>query len=204
MVRESYKINHDPCELRGGPLDILGADSATNLRGFRRFRQDWGISWDLFFELNQAKPQLSLAIDASLAKPLRNLRFPFTADEDSLPRRNLQRGLRLALPSGESVAEALGEAPVNMNLSDLTGIKEAFEHNTPLWYYILKEAEIKNQGKTLGPVGSRIVLETFVGILLEDGHSYLRQNPLWRPPSGPEFGMPEFIQVVNGSRRVGP
>ena len=41
-------------------------------------------------------------------------------------------------------------------------------------------------GQTLGPVGSRIVAEVFIGLLEGDRMSYLRENPEWTPtlPSG--------------------
>ena len=39
---------------------------------------------------------------------------------------------------------------------------------TPLWYYILKEAQVRRNGEALGPVGSRIVAEVFVGLVHGD------------------------------------
>ena len=67
--------------------------------------------------------------------------------------------------------------------------------NTPLWYYILREAEYLGVGRApegasaafggqcLGPVGSRIVTETFVGLLWNDPQSLLRRWPLFKPMS---------------------
>ena len=64
---------------------------------------------------------------------------------------------------------------------------------TPLWYYILREAEYFgfdriDEGPTagfgghhLGPVGSRIVVETFIGLLWHDTTSYLRRWPGFAP-----------------------
>jgi hypothetical protein len=40
--------------------------------------------------------------------------------------------------------------------------------STPLFFYILKEAEVMEHGLRLGPVGARIVGEVFVGLLKED------------------------------------
>jgi Animal haem peroxidase len=78
---------------------------------------------------------------------------------------------------------------------------DQFQDNTPLWYYILREAEHygtwqpgntratpwKDRGKTdifgghhLGPIGSTIILETFLGLLLGDPGSYIHQAG-WRP-----------------------
>ena len=46
-------------------------------------------------------------------------------------------------------------------------------NKTPLWYYILREAAVIGGGNQLGPVGARIVAETFVRILKRDASSYL-------------------------------
>jgi hypothetical protein len=47
------------------------------------------------------------------------------------------------------------------------------DRSTPLWYYILKEAEVLENGLRLGPVGSRIVGEVFIGVLQADPDSFL-------------------------------
>ncbi len=53
--------------------------------------------------------------------------------------------------------------------------------STPLWYYVLKEAEVVEGGTRLGPVGARIVGEVFVGLLKADRDSYLADAPNWKP-----------------------
>jgi hypothetical protein len=50
-------------------------------------------------------------------------------------------------------------------------------------YYVLKEAEVRANGNTLGEVGSRIVCETIIGLLLFDRGSYLHQRG-WDPADG--------------------
>ena len=55
---------------------------------------------------------------------------------------------------------------------------------TPLWYYILKEAEVQANGDSLGEVGSRIVNETIIGQLRADSTSYLNRTPDWDPSMG--------------------
>ena len=37
---------------------------------------------------------------------------------------------------------------------------------TPLWYYVLCEAEAREGGIRLGPIGGRIVARTLLGLLL--------------------------------------
>lgn len=64
--------------------------------------------------------------------------------------------------------------------------------NAPLWYYVLREGEYygasdENQegvsfgGQHLGPVGSRIVAETFIGLLWLDKGSFLHSSRGFRP-----------------------
>jgi hypothetical protein len=52
---------------------------------------------------------------------------------------------------------------------------------TPLWYYVLREAAVLNNGNQLGPVGGRIVAETFVRMLKRDNESYLNEPGVFAP-----------------------
>jgi hypothetical protein len=60
-----------------------------------------------------------------------------------------------------------------------------FKGKTPLWYYILKEAEL-NGGSRLGRVGSRIVAETLVGVIKNSRYSILNEHNqfIWYPSYG--------------------
>ena len=60
-------------------------------------------------------------------------------------------------------------------LSELAQFGVGFERSTPLWYYMLKEAEVAG-GARLAGVGARIVGEVFLGLLTLDRNSYLSQN----------------------------
>lgn len=86
-----------------------------------------------------------------------------------------------------------------------------FVNKAPLWYYVLAESqhewrnsipECDTNGAAypvrLGDVGSRIVVETFVGILLDDSHSILRQAPNWKPDIATrgEFDMTDFVRYA--------
>ena len=204
MVRDKYDLNTNKDPGIGGPLPILSNDPKMDLQGFRSFRDDWGIEWGLFFEgFDGLTPQRASRIDTSLAAPLGNLPFPFAADMPSLAARNLVRGWRLSLPSGQALAERLGEKSLSEDELKLGGgklrlsdISDAYLKNAPLWFYILAEAASRgNGGATLGPVGSRIVMETIVGLMWGDGHSFLRQNPNWTPHEKP-FGMIQFIKFA--------
>jgi hypothetical protein len=73
--------------------------------------------------------------------------------------------------------------------------------NAPLWYYVLREAEFFGAteptregaafgGQHLGPVGSRIVAETFVGLLWLDRSSFLHTVRGFRPLDAVTGGKP--------------
>jgi hypothetical protein len=80
----------------------------------------------------------------------------------SLPQRNLLRHLTWSLPSGQDVARAMGIRALGPGeLSELATFGAGFERSTPLWYYILKEAELAG-GTQLTGVGARIVAEASV------------------------------------------
>jgi hypothetical protein len=103
-------------------------------------------------------------------------------EPQSLATRNLIRHITFRIPSGQSVAKAMGERVLAP--SDLADLKEfAMDQRTPLWFYILREAERDGfgQGKHLGPVGGRIVAEVLIGLMEGDSESYLRQDPGWVP-----------------------
>ena len=59
------------------------------------------------------------------------------------------------------------------DLQELAPLGVGFERSTPLWYYVLKEAEVIGDGLHLGPVGGRIVAEVLIGLLQTDPGSYL-------------------------------
>jgi hypothetical protein len=98
----------------------------------------------------------------------------------SLPLRNLMRGRTFSLPWGQRVAAALGAQVLTDEELEIGGL--GFPNGrAPLWYYILKEAEVRNNGEFLGEVGGRIVAEVLLGLLVGDQHSYLSMDPTWRP-----------------------
>jgi hypothetical protein len=98
----------------------------------------------------------------------------------SLAQRNLLRHLTFALPSGQRVAKAMS-LPI-LSKGDLSRLApHGMDDRTPLWFYILREAELVEDGERLGPVGARIVAEVFLGLIEGDKLSYLAQEPDWEP-----------------------
>jgi hypothetical protein len=219
MVRPFYRLNLTrPKPLMIFPVDLKGVpngdkvDATESLQGFRALPDDFGIDWRLFFPETGKKPvthgprdrvQPAYKIDTSLVSPLRKLPFVKGPDPAMLATRNLLRGFQMGLPSGQVLAEAMGEDhPWDRNLKVgkateedhkgnplLTSISAAFDGNAPLWYYVLAEAQQqfedhpddKHTAVHLGPIGGRLVGETFVRLMLDDGQSFLRQAPNWKP-----------------------
>ena len=139
----------------------------------------------MFFDAPGATPaQRSKKIDGKLVRALIQLPVAVTGDceiEDyhSLAVRDLQRGQGVGLPSGEAVARHIGIAPLNAEQVGITSV--GWEGETPLWYYILREADICTGGHRLGPVGGTIVTEVLVGLIDADATSYRRNSRNWQP-----------------------
>ena len=205
MLRPGYVLNE-----QGERAILFGKvpeGFVGNLNGKRRIPPNLVISWRHFFEIPRdvdGSPPANSArrIDTRLAAPLFTLPekiVPPPPSRNSLAERNLLRGKMLGLPSGQEVARQMGvEALSNQELGD----GSSWNGQTPLWFYILKEAENKpNNGERLGAVGGTIVAEVFLGLLRLDKDSYLRQDPSWRPqpPIATEagkFGMGDLLRFA--------
>jgi hypothetical protein len=107
----------------------------------------------------------------------------------------------VGLPSGEAVARELGVEPIGEDEIGLAGVD--WKQETPLWLYVLKEAEVLENGNRLGPVGGRIVGEVLVGIIDADPESFRSVDPSWTPtlPSREpgSFGIADLL-VPAGAR----
>ena len=94
--------------------------------------------------------------------------------------------------SGQAVAAAMGTSVPDDDLG-LAG-------PTPLWHYVLREAEVLEDGHRLGPTGGRIVAEVLIGLLQGDRSSFLRMAPGWRPERPAEepgtFTMPDLLRFA--------
>jgi hypothetical protein len=222
MVRPIYRLNETIPRL--AIFDPEGDNKS--LTGFREFPSNWAVDWNLFFDMGNNAPangagrvQKAYKIDTSLVNPLGSLPPSVASNPSSLAARNLLRGLRMGLPSGQDVARAMGveplrddqlavgkatqnDPPVAKSITALPNFGDEFKGKAPLWYYVLAEAQL--QFKTdatpirLGDVGGRIVMETFAGLLLGDSHSFLSQNPTWTPGK-PDFKMADLIKMAIGS-----
>jgi hypothetical protein len=100
-------------------------------------------------------------------------------DYESLAVRDLQRGVATGLPSGEAIARLVDAQPLDPGE---IGLREyGWQGETPLWYYVLREAEAQQDGELLGEVGALIVGEVLTGIVDHDPGSYRAVDPGWQP-----------------------
>jgi hypothetical protein len=102
--------------------------------------------------------------------------------------RNLVRGKFYDLPSGEAIARAMDVPVVGEPL---------FSEGTPLWYYVLREAEVTTGGAELGPVGGGIVAEVFVDLLRLDGRTNKIKKPMLPDVSGGDFRIGDLLVAAD-------
>jgi len=189
MVRPSYRANFT--SLAGEPFFAIIFDPSQenssdpdDLRGgFRASRRF--IGWQTFFNFGDGNMRPNKLIDTKISTPLFNLPLAAIASGDpptSLPQRNLLRHVTWQLPSGQSIANRMRVPALSGNdLSELKDFGNNLHESTPLWYYILKEAEVMEKGLRLGPVGGRIVGEVIIGLLQLDRNCFLADEPNWKP-----------------------
>jgi hypothetical protein len=208
MVRPSYRANlqgdnrqpffgmiFDPAgEGSPDPVDLRGGARAP-----RRF-----IGWQTFFDFGgpfSADARPNKRIDTIVSTPLFHLPLGTIFNgmpPDSLMQRNLLRCLTWQLPSGQSIAQEMGIPSLSdAELAELQPIRPSFVTATPLFYYILKEAQLREDGLHLGPVGARIVAEVFIGLLQLDPDSYLSVQPDWVPTLPTHDGIPQDFQMID-------
>jgi hypothetical protein len=181
QIRHRYRANlsSDPAPLFPDHL------------GFRPIPPSRRVDWRLFFDGFDGadadavpRAQRAKKIDGKLVRSLIELPVAITGECDvdeyhSLAVRDLERGEGVGLPSGEALARHLGEPPLTR---EEIGVESTnWRGETPLWFYILREANARTDGHRLGPVGGRIVGDVLIGLLDRDPLSYRNAEPTWRP-----------------------
>ena len=200
MIRPEYEMND------AHTRPVFGAEG-HDLRGSRPVPSELQADWSYFFTVpgTSVPDGLNFArlIDTRLALPLHDL--PGTVvPRDILPaftnlaERNLLRGKRLGLPSGQAVAAAMRLQPLTNDQLGLTD--KGWAGGAPLWFYVLKEAELQYGGRHLGEVGGRIVAETILAFLTLDPNSYLHA-PDFSPFSRP-FTVGDFLRFSRTGKRM--
>ena len=209
MVRPSYRANFtggtgDSSDPTANPFfalvfdpnepafsDPVSHDRADLLGGYPAARRY--IGWQTFFDLGDGQVKNNKKIDTTISSVLFTVPLPAIAPHTQtsptvLPQRNLLRQLTWGLPSGQAIARAMRVPRLGAtDLSDIASVYRPFATSTPLWYYILAEAERIAGGLHLGPVGARLVTETLIGLLRADPTSYLNVHPRFKPFLGAEL-----------------
>jgi Animal haem peroxidase len=204
MVRPSYRANlagDDGAAFFGLIFDPAGQGQAdpVDLRGGARAPRRF-IGWQTFFAFDaEVKP--NKRIDTRISTPLFQLPGSAIAGPEgvptALPQRNLLRHVTWGIPSGQAIADRIGvDRLLPGDLQELAQFDLGLDQSTPLWFYVLREAELMEDGLHLGPVGGTIVGEVIIGLLQLDPASFLSLQPDWQPtlPSrGGEFRMVDFL-----------
>ena len=181
MIRDVYNYNQTFDKVHLFQLLLPGF-----LVTYHHIPGEWIIDWNRFLDgTNKAR-----RFDTTLARGLLRMEdgqghvSPF-----GLATMDLIKGFLLSLPTGEAVARRLGmEISPNALLEVVTNeqreiLKQGvFAGRTPLWFYILAEAQVAGKGR-LGPVGSAIVSSVLIGLARKSKDSYLR-DPNWKPTLG--------------------
>jgi Animal haem peroxidase len=196
----------------GGELKL-----ASNwIADFRRL-YDFNEAGRADLKVPAAKFNRAMRIDTTLVNPLKNLpagsfggpQVPFDDPRANLAFRNLTRAKMVRLATGQQMARFLKNKGVNLttltkaqlrdgsNGAELDGLtqaqRQAVLKDTPLWFYVLREAELNN-GKLKG-VGARIVAETFHRAIEGSSHSIVR-DPAWRPTFGPDSNTFRMVDLL--------
>ena len=166
----------------------------VGLAGFQTMASGRAIDWGRFIDIDiraydgdaaakKNRLQFAYRIDPSLVGPLADLPAVIAANPSSLGERNLKRGWRLGLPSGQAVARAMGvveltdsqiliakavdapdpaDGPV-LSIVDAVnaagGDGSVFAGNCPLWTYILAEAT-QHKASVKAPVTGNVHINT--------------------------------------------
>lgn len=219
MIRSVYNwnrvFNEDSNILRATLTELRNFTGKHGMKGKNNLPSDWIINWNWFYNinfssfLNKQKFNFASNIDTGLAALLASPK-PFNR-EFALAAQDLYRARALGLPSGQAVTKAITGSNEKIlkpaQIANLLpeSLKYRFSRETPLWFYLLAEAEIEEGGQTLGEVGSRIVAETFIGLLKLGKPSILNENFQPDPVycgDDKKFGMPQMLKFVAQNNKV--
>ncbi len=220
MIRRAYNWNRI-FDDGSGSLELLFVFSGRSgdLGGDRRLPSNWIADFRRLYDFGEAgkanltvparKFNRAMRIDTMLANPLKFLPGVPEGPEANLAVRNLTRARMVRLATGQQMqafvsgkgvnAPALTEAQIaegrnGAELDNLTPAQRStFVAKTPLWFYILREAEVGN-GKLKG-VGARIVAETFHRAMEGSEHSIVRDTA-WRPSLGPDSSTFRMVDLL--------
>jgi hypothetical protein len=134
----------------------------------------------------------------------------------SVSRATLRRQVQFQMVSAQKIIYAIEHMkdaiPIERSLTpdELAGppgpTADAFRkfpelaEKTPIWFYVLREAEVLGGGERLGPLGSRLIAETLHAAVEAAGQDSLVANPGWKPSlpcHGSRFMMTDLIAFAS-------
>jgi len=211
MVRPDYDWNEhfgrgaNPM-LERAPFDEMFRFTAnstqklgTPMRGAPTLPSNWLADWSrLLGPVSTHADRSTRKMDTFIADPLHKM-ITSEKGKQNLPSRNLRRSVKLNVPVAQTLIDGFKDE-FNIHIPHLskgqltsgtTGNelrKGGFDDATPLWFYVLKEAEVCNGGERLGPLGTHLVAGTILGLLWEDETSVLHRpgsiDGRWHPVDG--------------------
>ncbi|MEI9909072.1 MAG: heme peroxidase family protein [Bacteroidota bacterium] len=186
MIRDRYWVNFN---FPGATLaQVFQFNRNPNLPVLT----NWVVDFNAFFTTGVVVPVNNKArkIDSVLANGLESIPGG-SGIMAILATRNLRRGLALGLPSGQAMATSFGITPMTTaqltqglppdELAVLNSNSNLLLKKTPLWYYVLRESMVLQNGNQLGPVGAKIVADTFIRMLKRDANSFLNVTGTFTP-----------------------
>lgn len=217
MVRATYDFNPT---FPSAPFPLLFAFTGSGgLGGSAQLPNIWVIDWRRFVDKTDGnRRHFARKIDTNLAFPLSDLPSGGTGLVKHLAQRNLLRSYLLSVPTAQFVAKTrnvplLPAAELAPNdkpaLQDALAAENGLlKEHTPLWYYILREAEVAADGNHLGRLGSHLVAGTLISLLKADPDSYLNQG--WTPaaasavtnPEGPLTTIADLLQFAGVAAKI--
>ncbi|MEQ1606552.1 MAG: peroxidase family protein [Pyrinomonadaceae bacterium] len=237
MILPRYNFNvfrsKDPASEDDESATLRDLQLFTGFGGMPDLPSGWIIDWRFFYEMGSGTPNTAAPIDTILPETLMKLRPRIknysSGRASSLAALDFFRARQFFIASGQDIARRMKIKPLSsrtianmiwdkpIKRSDVTSdadilkIKKAlvaaFSDSTPLWFYILAEAE-NQRDKKLGPVGGRIVAETVTQLIYNSEHSVLRCK--WQSGDddlligGERFDMPELLKTIARTRKDMP
>ena len=193
MVQPQYEINCWIGLVRLRDLvrkkssgDNGGALPANRVVDWDRFTRTWGGN------ANFAENIDTLISEDLFDLPAAAMPLPAKTRPPPLPEMTLFRGSRIGLPSGQRACRVARVQPLPKSRIGFDDDENKFlrarglNEETPLWYYLLREAEALGVrrfrgGECLGLLGSRIVAEVLLGVMKSDANHYSNLKPGWKP-----------------------
>jgi hypothetical protein len=152
MVKPRYRLN----DVREAVLfrPMTSTAPYEDLRG-QPLSETGVINWAHFFPIGDPNVlQRAARINSSVCAPL--FAAPTREGTCSIPYLTLISAQRAGLSGGRSLAGRLGITPLppEMIWADM----DIFGDDAPLWFYVLREADVREHGRRLGPLGSRVLI----------------------------------------------